>query len=140
MNVTPKRPENGTPKRAENDAPKPAENAEGKADRNWVERRLSLDARDPTPFEDAANFWRASSQAATIVMCVLMLGVLLYLARALLLPLLCALSVGLTSARWLAAASAMAFRPGSARLTLVVLHHRRRERRRGHAGRPGHRH
>ena len=30
------------------------------------------------------------------MMCVLMLGVLLYLARALLLPLLCALAVGLT--------------------------------------------
>jgi predicted PurR-regulated permease PerM len=96
LNVTPKRPKNGTPKRAENDAPKPAESAEGKGARNWLERRLSLDARDPTPFEDAANFWRAFSQGATIVMCVLMLGVLLYLARALLLPLLCALSVSLT--------------------------------------------
>ena len=61
-----------------------------------VERRLSLEARDPTPFEDAANFWRAIAQAATIVMCVLMLGVLLYLARALLLPVLCAVAVGLT--------------------------------------------
>jgi len=42
-----------------------------------LERRLSLEARDPTPFEDAGNFWRAISQAATIVMCILMLGVLL---------------------------------------------------------------
>lgn len=63
---------------------------------SWVERRLSLEARDPTPFEDAANFWRATAQAATIVMCVLMLGVLLYLARGLLLPVLCAIAVGLT--------------------------------------------
>jgi predicted PurR-regulated permease PerM len=63
------------------------------SDEAW---RLSLDVRDPTPFENAANFWRASAQAATIVMCVLMLGVLLYLARALILPVLCALSVGLT--------------------------------------------
>jgi predicted PurR-regulated permease PerM len=62
----------------------------------WVERRLTLEARDPTPFEDAANFWRATAQAATIVMCVLMLGVLLYLARGLLLPVLCAIAVGLT--------------------------------------------
>jgi predicted PurR-regulated permease PerM len=62
----------------------------------WVERRLSLDPRDPTPYEDAANFWRATAQAATIVMCVLMLGVLLYLARAIILPVLCAVSVGLT--------------------------------------------
>lgn len=63
---------------------------------SWVEERLSLEARDPTPFEDVGNFWRASAQAATIVMCVLMLGVLLYFARALLLPLLCAAAVGLT--------------------------------------------
>jgi predicted PurR-regulated permease PerM len=63
---------------------------------NWAERRLSLEARDPTPFEDSGDFWRATAQAATIVMCVLMLGVLLYLARALLLPIMCALAVGLT--------------------------------------------
>jgi len=62
----------------------------------WVERRLSLDARDPTPLPDTGNFWRATAQAATIIMCVLMLGVLLYLARALLLPVLCAIAVGLT--------------------------------------------
>ena len=67
-----------------------------RANAGWVERRLSLEARDPTPFEDAANFWRATAQAATIVMCVLMLGVLLYLARGLLLPVLCAIAVGLT--------------------------------------------
>ncbi len=88
MNVTPKRPENGTPKRPDSGPPKRLE--------GWAERRLSLEARDPTPFEDAGNFWRATAQTATIVMCVLMVGVLLYLARALILPLLCALSVSLT--------------------------------------------
>jgi predicted PurR-regulated permease PerM len=88
LNVTPRPPENIAPKRAEDAAPK--------RQKNWVASRLSLEARDPTPFEDAANFWRATAQAATIVMCVLMLGVLLYLARALVLPLLCALSVSLT--------------------------------------------
>jgi predicted PurR-regulated permease PerM len=72
------------------------EGATPKQQQNWIATRLSLDARDPTPFEDAGNFWRATAQAATIVMCVLMLGVLLYLARALVLPLLCALSVSLT--------------------------------------------
>src|SRR5262249_21299726 len=66
------------------------------ARKGWVERQLSLDARDPKPFEDAANFWRATAQTATVVMCVVMLGVLLYLARALLLPVLCAAAVGLT--------------------------------------------
>jgi predicted PurR-regulated permease PerM len=63
---------------------------------SWIERRLSLEARDPTPLADAENFWRATAQTATIVMCVLMLGVLLYFARGLLLPVLCAVAVGLT--------------------------------------------
>jgi predicted PurR-regulated permease PerM len=71
-------------------------NVTPKRQTGWIERRLSLEARDPTPFEDAGNFWRAISQAATIVMCILMLGVLLYLARALVLPVPCALVVALT--------------------------------------------
>jgi predicted PurR-regulated permease PerM len=62
----------------------------------WAERRLALDLHDPTPFENSSHFWRAMAQAATIVMCALMLGVLLYLARALLLPVLCAIAVGMT--------------------------------------------
>jgi predicted PurR-regulated permease PerM len=70
----------------------------------WVEQRLALDLRDPTPYDDPANFWRAVAQAATIIMCLLMLGVLLYLARALILPLLCAVAVGLTLGPLLAAA------------------------------------
>lgn len=77
MNVT---PTNGPPKRPT----------------GWVNHGLSLEVRDPVPLETASNFWRASAQAATIVMCVLMFGVLLYLARALILPLLCAFAVGLT--------------------------------------------
>src|SRR4051812_32160631 len=67
-----------------------------KRPKSWAERRLSLEARDPKPFENEENFWRATVQAATIVMCVLMLGVLLYLARALIVPILCAVSVALT--------------------------------------------
>jgi len=62
----------------------------------WAGRRLSLEAHDPTPFESTGNFWGAASQTAIIVMCVLMLGTLLYFARALLLPVLCAIAVGLT--------------------------------------------
>ena len=45
-------------------------------------------------------------------MCVLMLGVLLYLARALILPLLCAFAVGLTLGPLVGGRSATAFRPG----------------------------
>jgi predicted PurR-regulated permease PerM len=62
--------------------------------RSWLEQRW--EARDPTPLEDAAAFWRLIAQAATIIMCALMLGVFLYLARAFLLPVLCALVVGMT--------------------------------------------
>lgn len=70
----------------------------------WAER-LALDVRDPTPFDDPSNFWRATAQTATMVMCALMLGVLLYLARALLLPVLCAVAVGLTLGPALGAAA-----------------------------------
>src|SRR4029078_12726736 len=76
-------------------APKPKDSAP-KRPAGLLDHEWSLEVRDPTPFEDATNFWRAPPQPATIVMCVLMLGVLLYLARALILPLLCAFSVGLT--------------------------------------------
>src|SRR4029078_10960453 len=62
----------------------------------WVNHGLALEGRDPTPLDSASNFWRATAQAATIVMCILLLGVLLYLARALIMPLLCAFAVGLT--------------------------------------------
>ena len=85
MSVTTKTPTPDSPKDA---APK------RKA--GWVDHGLSLEVRDPTPLESAANFWRATAQAATIVMCILLLGVLLYLARALIMPLLCAFAVGLT--------------------------------------------
>jgi predicted PurR-regulated permease PerM len=96
LSATPPRTDNAGPKRTEIEAPKRPENNAPSRKEGWVGRRLSLDARDPTPFEDAGNFWTATAQAATIVMCILMVGVLLYLARALILPLLCALSVSLT--------------------------------------------
>jgi predicted PurR-regulated permease PerM len=62
----------------------------------WLDNRLSLDVRDPTPYENIGNFWRAMAQAATMIMCALMLGVALYFMRALILPVLCAATVGLT--------------------------------------------
>jgi predicted PurR-regulated permease PerM len=62
----------------------------------WIERRLSLDVSDPEPFARTEDFWRAAAQAATIVMCVLLLGTFLYVARPVLLPVLCAVVVALT--------------------------------------------
>jgi predicted PurR-regulated permease PerM len=53
-------------------------------------------ARDPSPFKDAASFWRIMAQAATIVMAVILFGVFLYFARPLLVPVIGALVVSLT--------------------------------------------
>jgi len=87
----------------------------------WVDHEWSLEARDPRPFADAANFWRATAQAATIVMCVLMLGVLLYLSRALILPLLCAFSVGLTLGPVIKVAERRGIPPWVMAIVLVIL-------------------
>jgi predicted PurR-regulated permease PerM len=59
-------------------------------------KRLFVGAQDPTPFEDSAAFWRIMAQLATILMATIMFGVLLYVARPLLMPLLAALIVALT--------------------------------------------
>ena len=61
-----------------------------------AEHRLPLGLTDPKPFERHEDFWRAAAQAATITMCVLLVGTFLYVARPLLLPVLCAVVVALT--------------------------------------------
>jgi predicted PurR-regulated permease PerM len=61
-----------------------------------VTRGFRVGAYDTSPFEDAAAFWRTTAQLATILMAVIMFGALLYFARPLLMPLLCALIVALT--------------------------------------------
>jgi predicted PurR-regulated permease PerM len=63
---------------------------------DWAARNASPGVRDAQPLADTAQFWRAVAQAATIVMAVIMFGVLLYLARSLLVPILSALVVSLT--------------------------------------------
>ena len=67
-----------------------------RAERLKPEQRLRPDVHDPVPFDTAATFWRFVAQAATIVMAVLLFGVCLFFARALLLPILCAVVVGMT--------------------------------------------
>lgn len=59
-------------------------------------RGLRVGAYEPTPFQDAAHFWRITAQMATITMAVIMLVVALYFSRPLLLPVLGALVVSLT--------------------------------------------
>ena len=61
-----------------------------------AERKPPLEITDPKPFERPEDFWRAAAQAATIVMCVLLFGTFLYVARPLLLPVLSAIVVGMT--------------------------------------------
>ena len=59
-------------------------------------RRFSLGVRDPAPLEDTSTFWRVMAQAATIGMFVLAVGAFLYFSRPLLLPVLAAVTVGMT--------------------------------------------
>jgi predicted PurR-regulated permease PerM len=61
-----------------------------------VERRPAINITDPKPFERHEDFWRAAAQAATITMCVLLVGTFLYVARPLLIPVLAAVVVALT--------------------------------------------
>jgi predicted PurR-regulated permease PerM len=99
----------------------------------WLGGRFHLDVRDPAPFENTRQFWRAMAQPATIVMCVLMFGVFLYVARALLLPVLCAVIVGMTFGpylgyatkrgvpAWLLAILAVTVIIGGANIAVVLL-------------------
>jgi predicted PurR-regulated permease PerM len=63
---------------------------------NWKGRPFQFGAHNPRPFEDTASFWRVMAQMATIVMAIIIFGAFLYVARALLVPLLAALVVSLT--------------------------------------------
>ena len=98
-----------------------------------VERRPPLDITDPKPFEHHEDFWRATAQAATITMCVLLVGTFLYVARPLLIPVLAAVVVALTfgpvikfaTARgvpaWVMALSAIVIVIGAANVAIVML-------------------
>jgi predicted PurR-regulated permease PerM len=77
-------------------SPNTAEIPAPKQPRSWLERRLALEARDPSPLVDAADFWRAIAQAATILMAVLAFGVFLFVASKLVVPVLTAIAVGMT--------------------------------------------
>jgi predicted PurR-regulated permease PerM len=63
---------------------------------SWSARSFQFGVRNPTPLEDPAGFWRVMAQMATIVMAVIIFGAFLYVARALLVPILAALVVSLT--------------------------------------------
>jgi predicted PurR-regulated permease PerM len=63
---------------------------------SWTDSGFQYGARDPDPLGDAASFWRIVAQMATIVMAVIISGAFLYVARALLVPILSALVISLT--------------------------------------------
>jgi predicted PurR-regulated permease PerM len=69
---------------------------EEKSARPWLANRLHLDTRDAEPLKNINAFWRGATQAATIVMAALAFGVFLFFARALLLPVLCAIAIAMT--------------------------------------------
>jgi predicted PurR-regulated permease PerM len=95
--------------------------SEEKSARPWIANRLQLDTRDPTPLEDANVFWRGVSQAATIIMAVLAFGVFLYVSRALLLPILCAIAIAMTLGPVIAYLSKRGVPPWLTALAVVVL-------------------
>jgi predicted PurR-regulated permease PerM len=64
--------------------------------RPWIANRLQLDTRDTQPLKDINTFWRGVTQAATIIMAALAFGLFLFFARALLLPVLCAIAIAMT--------------------------------------------
>ncbi len=77
--------------RSANAASDPDNGSTGRSSR-W----LALETRDPTPLADAESFWRSCAQAATILMAVLALGVFLFFAAKLVVPVLAAIAVGMT--------------------------------------------
>ena len=56
-----------------------------------ADRRFKLSVKEPMPLSDTAAFWVPVGQAANIVMCLILLGAVLYFARPVLLPVLTAL-------------------------------------------------
>jgi predicted PurR-regulated permease PerM len=95
--------------------------APGRWTRPWFERRLQQDARTPALFADTASFWRMVAQVATIVMAVLMLGAFLYFAHAFVVPVLCAVVVGMTLGPVLALATRHGIPAWLSALIIVVL-------------------
>jgi predicted PurR-regulated permease PerM len=80
----------------ENPAPVAGNGAPAPPRWSWSTAGLRVGANDPFPLSDTASFWRLMSQVATIAMAAIMIGVCLYLARPLVVPVLGALVVSLT--------------------------------------------
>lgn len=66
------------------------------APRNQSNRAAKIAVTDPVPLSDAAVFWRLAAQASTIGVFIIAFGAFLYFAKPLLVPVLAALTVGMT--------------------------------------------
>jgi predicted PurR-regulated permease PerM len=62
------------------------------------ERRLALDINDPQPLANSQDLWQSAGRAATIGIFLLLVGAVLYVGRAILLPIFAAAVVAMTLA------------------------------------------
>jgi predicted PurR-regulated permease PerM len=62
------------------------------------ERRLALDINDPQPLADSQSLWQSAGRAATVGIFLLLIGAVLYVGRAILLPIFAAAVVAMTLA------------------------------------------
>src|SRR5690606_26653446 len=67
-------------------------------DASWTGRGLRMGIRDAEPLADRAQFWRVVAQAATVTMALILLCVTLYVARSLIIPVVCAGVIAMTIA------------------------------------------
>jgi predicted PurR-regulated permease PerM len=101
--------------------------------RPWLRHRLDSDICDPCEAESATDLWREATQTAIVVIGVLAVGILFYVARPILFPVLAAFIVGMTFGpyvgratrlgvpAWVMALLVVLFVVGVANLAVVVL-------------------
>jgi predicted PurR-regulated permease PerM len=85
------------------------------------ERRLALDINDPQPLANSQGLWQSAGRAATIGIFLLLIGGVLYVGRAILLPILAAAVVAMTLAPVIRFAQKRGVSPWVTALAIVVL-------------------
>ena len=88
--------------------------------RRWLASRLQFDTRDAEPLKNINAFWRGATQAATILVAALAFGLFLFFARALLLPVLCAIAIAMTLGPVIGSLTKRGVPPWLTALTVVV--------------------
>jgi len=85
------------------------------------EKNNGLAVKDPEPLESIDDIWESAAQLATVGIFVLLLGVSLYLARPVVMPVLAAVVIGMTFAPIVKAASRRGISPWVTALLLGVV-------------------